>query len=71
MTIKNNSSIEAQLIVDLRKNENENNGINGLDIEFDKREGDNNDGMISLDRHPEEEGKFIITFSSIKKRNRK
>ena len=53
MTIENKSSIEGEIIIDLRYEDKEN-AIAGLELSYIQGPNDNNDALVSLARHPDE-----------------
>jgi hypothetical protein len=55
MTITNKSNLEAALILDMRKKEDLF-GIEGLEIEYVMKKGEKENPMVSLQKHPDEEG---------------
>ena len=53
----NQSKIEAQIIFDLRYDDTFDE-ISCLQLNYIKKEGDIDDAVVSLDKHPDDEGKF-------------
>ena len=58
MTIENKSSIEGEVIIDLRYEDSEN-PLAGLELSYIQGLNDNIDALVSLTKHPDE-GFFLL-----------